>query len=311
MNFTYNNHLKYYINDILYGHRTSIFDKFKVSVGPIDPEYYKSSNWLNEQLRTADILHKQYGKDLTVMFSGGTDSEIVLRAFKKIGIMPNIFFIRFKNHYNDCDYQVAREITDSLGFKLNVINFDVIKFYGDGEAWDLASKIQCRQIAYLTVYKVISEISCPSIMGGEMLLRRHTDTNGSKWYYCFRENEDASAIRFSNMYNIPLINEWFSYTPEMIAYHLQNPDIISLLTNRFNYKISSVSTKNSILKKYMPEILDKIKTHGYEKLMGFNGETYDVLYKSHVKKFEFSLDGIFVDELAKQLGIDDECYKIN
>ena len=68
------------------------------------------------------------------------------------------------------------------------------------------------------------------------MLRRHVDVSGSQWYYCFRENEDASAIRFSLKYNIPLVNEWFSYTPEMMGYYLEHSNIQRLINNKHNYK---------------------------------------------------------------------------
>ena len=51
----------------------------------------------------------------------------------------------------------------------------------------------------------------------------------------------------------------------------------------------------------MPDILEKKKTHGYENLMGFNGETYNTLYMSHIKRLESSLDGIFINDLKQQL----------
>ena len=138
-------------------------------------------------------------------------------------------------------------------------------------------------------------------MGGEMLFKRHVDRTGSHWYYCIRENEDASAMRFSNKYEIPLVNEWFSYTPEMMGYYLEHPKIHWLFSERYNYKMSSVSSKNNILRSLMPGIIDKKKTHGYEHLMGFNGETYNTLQNSHTKRLESSLDGILVDVLRQQL----------
>lgn len=303
MNFTFNNHLKYTINGNLYGIRESVTDKFIVTVGKIDKPYYKKSNWLLEQKRTADTIYKEFGKDLVVFFSGGTDSEIVLRVFKKIGITPNAIFIKFKNDYNLDDLIVAEKTAASLNIKLNIIEVDIIDFYRSGEALELSKEIQCRQIAYLNVYNQIKKMALPSVMGGEMLLRRHTDKLGSKWFYCFRENEDASAIRFSIKYGIPLVNEWFSYTPEMIGYYLEHPKINWLITERFNHKMSSVTTKNEVLKDYMPDLVDKVKTHGYEKLMGFNGETYEILHKSHTKRLEFSLDGIFINDLKVQLGL--------
>jgi hypothetical protein len=300
-NFTYKNHLKYYINDNLYGVRTTPYEKFKVTVDSIDHDYYKKTSWLNEQYRTANLIYDDFGPDLAVMFSGGTDSEIVLRAFKHVGITPRSVFIKFKNDYNINDLKIADTIARELDIKLEVIEFDVKDFYHSGQAYEFSKTIQCRQIAYLTIYHHILKLQCPAVMGGEMLLRRHVDQKGSHWYYCFRENEDASAMRFSIRYNIPLVNEWFSYTPEMMLHYLQEPGIESLITNRYNYKISSVSSKNDILQSMMPAVIDKEKTHGYEQLMGFNGETYSELHKSHVKRLESSLDGIFIKDLKKQL----------
>jgi hypothetical protein len=301
-NFTLNNHLRYTIGDRLYGHRETPYEKYRVTCGAIDRDYYKTSNWVNEQYRTADAIYQEFGRDLVVMFSGGTDSEIVLRAFKKIGVTPRAVFVKFKNDYNIADLYMAEKIARDMDIKIEVVEFDVKDFYHSGQAWDFAGEIQCRQMAYLTVYHHIRKLQMPAVMGGEMLLKRHVERTGSRWYYCIRENEDGSAIRFSLKYNIPLVNEWFSYTPEMMAYYLEHPKIKWLITERYNYKMGSVSSKNSILHQYMPELLEKRKTHGYERLLGFNGETYSALYESQVKRLESSLDGIFIEDLKTQLG---------
>ena len=174
-NFTHNNHLKYTVGNRLYGFRETPYEKFVVSCGTIDHDYYKSSSWLQEQYRTAELVYKDFGSDFAVMFSGGTDSEIVIRAFKHIGITPRSVFIKFKNDYNINDLIVATEIAKQLDINLEIIEFDVKDFYHSGAAFDLAESIQCRQIAYLTVYHHINKLQCPSVMGGEMLLRRHVE----------------------------------------------------------------------------------------------------------------------------------------
>lgn len=301
MNFTHNNHLKYTIGDRLYGYRETPYEKFIVNVGTIDHDYYKTSNWVNEQYRTADIISKEYGKEFALMFSGGTDSEIVLRSFLKIGVTPRIFFVRFANGYNHNDYLEALEVTDSLGVKLEVIDFDVIEFFNSGQAKEFSVELQCRQIAYLTIYYHIKNLQLPAVMGGEMLFQRKVNTQGSRWFYSFRENQDASAMRLSLKYNIPLVNEWFSYTPEMMLYYLEHPKIKWLLTERYNYKMASFSTKNEVLRQYMPDLFDRIKTHGFEHLLGFNNEVFYKLNKDYPKRLESSLDGIYVDELEKKL----------
>jgi hypothetical protein len=301
MNFTHDNHLTYTIGDRLFGHREDVYEKFKVDVGKIDLDYYKNSNWVKEQYRTAKLIKHDFGNDFALMFSGGTDSEICLKAFKKIGVVPRVVFIKFTGGYNDHDLKIARYICNKLNFKLEEIEFDILDFYYSGQAWEFAGEIDCRQMAYLSVYHHIRKMQMPAVMGGEMLMKRHVSPAGSQWYYCFRENEDASAMRFSLKYDLPLVNEWFSYTPEMMGYYLNHPIIEWLLNTPDNGKLASVTTKNRVLHTYMPDLVKKRKTTGFEKLLGFNGESYNELYKSHVKRLAPSLDGIFISDLKTQL----------
>ena len=302
MNFTLNNHLTYTLGDVLWGHRENVIQKFVVKVGRVDQSYLKKTTWLNEQYRTAEIVSKELGKDLVVMFSGGTDSEIVIRAFKHLGITPRIAFIRFADDLNLVDYEMATNLATELDIPLEVIDFDVREFYNSGAAAEFAAEIQCRQIAYLSVYHNIKKLQVPAVMGGEMLLRRHVSLDKPReWYYTFRENEDASAMRFSIKYNLPLVNEWFSYTPEMMALYLDHPDIQSLISTPYNYKLGSVSIKNSVLYSLMPQLTRKKKTTGYESLLGFNAETYKTLHMTHTNRLESSLDGILISDLNRML----------
>lgn len=306
MNFTHGNHLQYTVGGRLWGHRVTCEEPYRVQVGRVDPQHFASSDWYSEQLRTADLVWRDLGPDLVVMFSGGTDSEIVVRSFLKIGVRPRCVFIRFVGDYNAADLILAQRICTELNLELEVIDFDVVEYYRSGRAAELSSALQCRQIAYLSVYENIKSLQCPAVMGGEVLFRRHVDPSGSRWFYCFRENEDASAIRFSIQTGLPLVNEWFSYTPEMIAYYLQHPDIQALISTRFNYKLASVSSKNRILNKLFDGLVPKVKTHGYEKLLGFNGETYRALAATHPKRLASGVDGIFINDLVAQLGISRE-----
>lgn len=301
MNLTYNNHLQYSINNVLYGYRTNGTEKYKVNVGEIDKDHYKNSTYQNELLRTADLIYKDYGKDFALFLSGGTDSEIVLRNFLDIGIKPHCYTIKFKDDYNLSDVQEAIDLATELDVPLHIIDFDVKDFLYSGEASDFGKQLQCTQITYLMVYHSILKTGLPAVMGGELLLKRNINTTPSTWYYCLRENEDASAMRFSLKYNIPLVNEYFSYTPELMLYYLEDPDIQSLVTTKYNYKLTSVSSKNTILKRLVPDIRMRKKTHGFEKLLGFNFESYRQLASEQILRLESSLDGIEYKQVIQQL----------
>lgn len=300
-NFTLNNHLTYSIGDRLWGSRENSFEKFKVNVGAVDPDQYRTSNYEKELHRTADCVHKEFGKDLVVFLSGGTDSEIVVNNFLSIGIKPKCVSIKFKDDYNAADINEAERLAREMDLDLEIIDFDVIDFFESGEATEFGEQLQCTQITYIMVYYNILKIGAPAVMGGETLLTRSVSLDKSHWYYTFRENEDASAMRFTNKFNIPLVNEWFSYTPELMLYYLENPEIVSLVTDRFNYKLTSVSSKNRILKELCPYVTKKRKTHGFESLLAFNHSAYKAIGTNQIKRLESSLDGISYEETIRQL----------
>jgi hypothetical protein len=300
MNFTHNNHLTYHIGDRLFGKRSNPTESFKVSVGSIDHAYYKQSSYLEELHRIADIIYNDFGNDFGIFLSGGTDSEIVVRNFVDIGIKPKCFTIRFEDDLNLADVIEAEEIAKELNVPIYIIDVNVKEFAYSGQATEFADTIQCTQLAYLIVFNEIVKLGIPSIMGGELMLRRGFNPN-SYWFHCFRENEDASSVRCSLLHSIPIVNEYFSYTPEIMLHYLEHPDIVSLVNQRYNYKLGSVSSKNAILNKLVPNIRPKIKTHGYEKLMGLNNEFYRQLGNSHITRLEPSLDGIEYNNLMSML----------
>ena len=308
-NFTYNNHLKYSVGGRLFGKRETGIEKYQVSLGQIDPDEYRKTSWRQELRRTANLVLQDLGRDLVVFLSGGTDSEIVVRNFLEIGFKPKCAIIRFKDDYNDYDVQSAEELCKELDIDLMYLDFDVKDFYYSGRAAELATEIQCCQITYLTVYENIRKLSAPAIMGGELFLAKKVERKNKFWYYVFRENEDASAMRFSNHYQIPLVNEWFSYTPEMILHFLNDQKMRQLIADRIPHKLSSVSSKNKILKNLFPEIKERIKTHGFERLKALNFECYVTLgNQCLIRRTEGSLDGIPIEKVFKMLRNENENF---
>lgn len=298
-NFTYQNHLKYFLGNEEFGYRKTPYEKFFVDIGTIDPIHYKKNNYKSELKRIAELILEDLGKDFVLFLSGGTDSEIVLRSFLSINHKPRCVVIKFQNDYNLADIQEAREIAKELDVKLEIIDFDVKNFYFSGEAENFAQQIQCTQITYLMVYYHVLKLAAPSVMGGELLLSKFVSQSSKFWYYTFRENEDASAMRFSKKFNIPLVNEYFSYTPEVMLYFLESNLVKKMLSNP--YKLSSVSSKNDILSTLYPGVRPKIKTHGFEKLLAFNYQCYKTLIKDDYKRLEFNLDGIPLDKVINKL----------
>jgi hypothetical protein len=301
MNFTHNNHLNYTIGGRNYGYRQNSYEKYSVSLGSIDPDRYAHSSYADELHRTAQLVQQDLGNDLVLFLSGGTDSEIVLRNFIHNRFNPRCVVLRFENDYNISEVAEAQAIADELGVQLEILDFNVHDFYYSGEAKEFGDQIQCTQLTYIMVYNSILKLGAPAVMGGEALLTRQVTSDRSYWYYTIRENEDGSAMRFSDHFGIPLVNEWYSYTPELLLHYLEHPSIQKLVSDRMNYKLTSASSKNSILKDLYPDFRTKKKIHGFESLMAFNLTAYKGLGVDQIKRLEFSLDGIPYEQAIAQL----------
>jgi hypothetical protein len=209
--------------------------------------------------------------------------------------------IKFANDYNLREVAEAIAIAQELDVKLEIIDFNVHDFFYSGEATEFGEQIQSTQLTYIMVYKNILKLGVPAVMGGEAGVTRMVEQNNSYWYYAFRENEDASAMRFSLKYNIPLVNEWFSYTPELLLYYLESEGIKNLVSNRYNYKLNAASSKNQILANMYSNFRLKEKKHGFESLIAFNNTAYEDIGANQVKRLESSLDGVPYELAIKQL----------
>jgi len=158
MKFTHNNHLRYTIGNREFGYRENSYEKYNVTIGQIDKDHYRTSNYKQELYRTADLIYQDYKSDIALFLSGGTDSEIVARNFVDIGIKPKCFVIKFKDDYNLSDVNDAIDLAAELDLDLTIIDFDVKDFLYSGEATEFGKELQCTQITYLMVYHSIKKI---------------------------------------------------------------------------------------------------------------------------------------------------------
>ena len=60
-------------------------------------------------------------------------------------------------------------------------------------------------------------------------------------------------------------------------------------------------SKNNVLKKLYPEIRVKQKTHGFERLLGFNLETFNIMKEQLIPRLVTSVDGIPTNSLIEHL----------
>ena len=234
-------------------------------------------SWRAEFADALQYIIDYHGSEVALFYSGGADSEAVLRGLLAIGVIPEVHTIKFTGNFNTHETKNAEALCESLGVRMRVWEHDVRKWLAEEKYLDLGVKYECDQVAYLTVLEYARKINRPVIMGGEIYVQQHQVPDGSAytdsrdWYYVYRENEDGVTYRYTADTGHPIINEVMTYTPELLAAFLIHPRVQQVVTNKVPGKITLLSVKGSVYEDEFGHPLGaKVKYHGYERLQWSN-----------------------------------------
>lgn len=266
---TYQQHLKWYVDDTLFDTRVDDSQSFRVEIGKVSRPPNRWSYELDFALRQ---LLDTHGSRLAVFYSGGSDSEIVVRELHRLGASLEVHLIKFTHDKNAHETQHADAVCAELGITPIVHVHDVETYLQEEKFLELAVKYQCSQLAYLTVIDYVRKVDLPAIMGGEVYLQKHQIESdfvhsNSEWYYIYRENEDGCTYRYTKDTGHTLINEVFTYTPELLYSWLTHPKIVSVANNEVKGKITLLSVKREVYEEQLGyKLTAQSKFHGYEAL---------------------------------------------
>ena len=295
MSLTHKDHLKWSLSysrlnldPADFGIRESPKDKFHLTVGTCTGQTF---SWAQELDMALTRLVDTHGRKLALFYSGGSDSEVILRTLVKLGVVPEVHIIKFSSHLNEHETNNADELCRCLGIVPHVWHHDVETYIQEQHYLHLGLKYRCTQIAYLTVLEYVRRINIPVIMGGEIYLQRHQINDGAvhspqEWYYIYREDEDGVTYRYSVDTGHPVINEVMTYTPELLYTWLVHPTIASVARNEHPGKITILSVKRQTYEQELGYKLQaQSKFHGYERLQWTNLNCRNIL-QSHLPRMQ-------------------------
>jgi hypothetical protein len=205
---------------------------------------------------------------LTLLFSGGSDSEVVLRSYLALGYPINVVIYRYENDFNLYDVSYAVTICNTLGVDYHIIDFNLNKFYeNDAERYsDLSEIDRPAALPYLNFLEVTDGI--PVLGQGDPWWFRNQGTDYSikgSWGYGDME-VFTGASKFLLAINKPGIPMWFKWRPGLVwAY--TNLEWFKVLTNDGIIGKSGVSsTKLQGYKEAFPDMIHRVKATGFEKI---------------------------------------------
>jgi len=264
-------------NGIVNGSKPSIDSTFKLHFK--ENYRYKQMSYYDALFYNARMLKDNYTEPFDVLFSGGIDSEIAIRAFKKEGVRFNVYTIRFENDINLQDINFAVKIADIIGIKLNIIDWNLQKFL-ENDAADMFNKTFCPEPLRMLRHAWYDLLDNIPVMGeGEPYWKRELEldySKKSKWHLYWKEDYFTGAI-YANTTGRKVISEWYNYTPEIVMNYHKLPLIQQLLNDEITGKSSCWSSRTDIHKVLWDDIFYKPKFGGYEGPEGKPGEQPEML----------------------------------
>ncbi len=269
---TYRNHFEFGYNGKPFSFRKNPKDQWFVRYGQSSRP---ALSFHDECLETARVIRSRTNLPLHVMFSGGADSEVVVRSFAEAGIEIEAAILKFKDDINDHDIQWAIKACKNLNVPYRFYELDLLKFWAEGYQ-TYSDPTYCISPQLLPTMWLADQIQGYPIMGsGECFLVRtdapdpqepaRTDYPAADWEL-YEKEKIAAWYRHFMIRNKEACPGFFQYTPEIILSYLMDHYVRDLCTNKIFGKYSTVSSKLKIYQNHFPSLEERPKYTGYEKV---------------------------------------------
>lgn len=233
--------------------------KFNKYTGPVD-------SFKDELCRAASSTIDHATDKITALFSGGVDSELMIRAFLDIGYTPKIVIARYENDYNLYDVSYAVTICSMLNVPYTILDFNLHKFY-EHDAERVSEMAQIDRPRALPYCRLLEVVDGFPIMGASDLSPWRTDDNytckGTWMMRCWEH--DIGWSKFLRQINKPGIAEWFKWTPGLVISYMNTVWFSNLIDDRYGGKLGSNSTKILGYREAYPDLIERKKQTGFEK----------------------------------------------
>ena len=231
------------------------------------------SSFKDELCKAASSTIDHATDKITVLFSGGVDSEIMLRSFLDVGYTPNIIIARYENDYNLYDVSYAVTICSMLNVSYRILDFSLQKFY-EHDAERVSDISQIDRPAALPYCKLLELVDGFPIMGAsDMSPMRLSDDYSFKGQWIMRCWEhDIGWSKFIRAINRPGIAEWFKWTPGLVASYMNTTWFKGLVSDFYYGKTGSNSTKIIGYREAYPDLIERKKQTGFEKITSLKNE---------------------------------------
>ena len=219
-----------------------------------------------------------------IFFSGGAESEVMLRTYLEIGSNPKVTIMRYENDYNLYDVSYAVTICSMLNVDYDLIDFNLTKFY-ENDAERISEWAQIDRPRALPYCKFIEDAEgLPILATGDISVHRTTKeyipNQKGEWLGICWEH-DIGWSKFIRVINKPGIAEWFKWTPGLVLSYINLNWFTNLTNDGYPGKLGPNSTKLIGYREAYPDLIQRKKQTGFEKIDTLANEMQEFLNKKY------------------------------
>lgn len=213
---------------------------------------------------------------LSLFFSGGLESDLLLKSLIELKYKPNIFIFRYEDDINLYDVSYAITLCSVYNLPYKIIDFNLKKFFFN-EAVEISDKAEIDKPRALPYCKFLELVDGVPILGrGEPNLIKENN----QWIQRCHEY-DVGRIKYAHSIGKKSIPEWFKWTPGLVISFLELNWIKNLISNRYTNETDIHGTKIIGYREAYPDLLFRNKKTGMEGLDGLVAEVEQHLYKKN------------------------------
>lgn len=204
---------------------------------------------LDIAIESARHIYETMPKPISLLLSGGVDSQAMAYAFKLAGVPFDAYYARYPNGLNDIELDTFSFYRDH-DIKVEIVDVDIVDFHHN-ELLDWAHRYQNNSPHFLSHMKIASQFPGTILMSGCAVLP----------YGIGNINWSGFGLeRYSRISGQPIIGFFLSYDPRLFweFYNMQIERDVEKMTT-YEYKVIAYQ------KGGFPVIPQVAKIHGFER----------------------------------------------
>ncbi len=297
--YTWNNHFEFgYDDGARFLPRANSGQKFVAKFGRCRDEII---SWRKANILACREIEAVAQGPIWVLFSGGTDSEICVRSFLEAKVPIRIATLRLGNQANAHDLDYAEKFAQQMNLPITYFDLDMEKFWESGRLLEIVDPIQCVSPILAAHLWLANQLDgTPVIAQGEPHLKKDVPPDyipgespylPSPWRLVESERLCSLYTHFI-LQDRPAVPGFFQYLPEQFySYLIYNRILKSLIENRMLGKLGTRSSKNQIARQFYPEVEERPKFTGFEKIESW----HDQIRATLAERFPHSDDNFYIE----------------